>query len=199
MNPPESPDAEVSMTRRVAVDLAQERRALFKRAALAIATCVVVLGLTSLLLPRIVAFPESSEAVWVFWARLQLVPWLWVAYAMGAVSRARRQSAQDVMGSAYGTPSETVAVRRAFLQNTLEQAALWTIASLVLTTWLRGPALAVLVGAAVLFCVGRWSFLRRYPDGAAARGFGFVLTALPTLVGFAVALVWLARDLWHTF
>jgi hypothetical protein len=187
------------MNRMPAVDLAQERRALFKRAAVAIALCAVVLVLAGAVLPKVLSFPDDDAVRWTFWARLQLVPWLWVAYAMGAVSRARRQSAQDVMGSAYGTPSEIVAVRRAFLQNTLEQAALWTSASLALTTWLHGSALAVLIGAAILFCLGRFSFLRRYPDGAAARGFGFVLTALPTLAGFAAAVGLLVRDLWHTF
>lgn len=186
------------MTRPHVVNLDEERRALFKRAAVAIVWCAVVLVLAGVLLPRFLAFPDNAEGRWVFWARLQLIPWLWVAYAMGAVSRARRQSVQDVMGSAYGTPSEIVAVRRAFLQNTFEQAALWTIASLALTTWLHGPALAVLIGAAVLFCLGRFTFLRRYSDGAAARGFGFVLTALPTLAGFAVALGLLVRDLWLT-
>lgn len=187
------------MTRPQVVDLEEERRSLFNRAAVAIVLCAVVLVLAGVLLPMVLAFPDSAEGRWQFWARLQLIPWLWVAYAMGAVSRARRQSVQDVMGSAYGTPSERVAVRRAFLQNTLEQAALWTIASLALTTWLRGSALALLIGAAILFCIGRLSFLRRYPEGAAARGFGFVLTVVPTLAGFAVSLGFLVLDLWRAF
>ncbi len=181
------------------VNLDAERRALFKRATLAVVLCIAVLWLARLWLPTFLSLPSSDQDRWVFWARMQLVPWLWVAYAMGAVSRARRQSVQDIMGSAFGTPSENVAVRRAFLQNTLEQAALWTMASLVLTTWLLGPDLAVLPGAAVLFCVGRYSFLRRYRDGAAACGFGFVLTVLPTLAGFGLALGMVMRDFWQVF
>ncbi|MCZ2996086.1 MAPEG family protein, partial [Acinetobacter baumannii] len=68
-----------------------------------------------------------------------------------------------------------MAIRIAFLQNSLEQAVLASGAYLALITLLAGPALSLLVSAAVLFGIGRVTFFLGYQRGAPGRGFGFVL------------------------
>ena len=169
------------------VDLAHQRRGLFKVAGLGVVACVVGLFAGYLLLPRYFDFPEALTDRFVFWARLQVFLLIWVAMGVGAVSRGRRRSAQDIRGSAYGPPSPRVAIRIAFLQNSLEQAVLASGAYLALITLLAGPALSLLVSAAVLFL--------GYQRGAPGRGFGFVLTVLPTLLGYAWALFLITRQL----
>ncbi len=177
------------------VDLAHQRRGLFKVAGLGVVACVVGLFAGYLLLPRYFDFPEALTDRFVFWARLQVFLLIWVAMGVGAVSRGRRRSAQDIRGSAYGPPSPRVAIRIAFLQNSLEQAVLASGAYLALITLLAGPALSLLVSAAVLFGIGRVTFFLGYQRGAPGRGFGFVLTVLPTLLGYAWALFLITRQL----
>ncbi|ABM95314.1 MAPEG family protein [Methylibium petroleiphilum] len=176
-----------------AVDLARQRRALFKVAGLAVLTCGIGLAAGFLLLPRFIAFPEALSDRLVFWARLQVFLLVWVALGVGGVSRGRRQSAQDIRGSAFGPPSPRLAIRIAFLQNTLEQAVLASGAYLALVTLLTGPALSLLVSAVILFGIGRAAFFLGYAKGAPGRGFGFVLTVLPTLLGYGLAIALMAR------
>ena len=177
------------------VDLDRERRALFKVAGLGVFVCFVGLLGSYLLLPRYFDFPEVLTDRFVFWARLQVFLLIWVAVGVGAVSRGRRRSAQDIRGSAYGPPSPRLAIRIAFLQNSLEQAVLASGAYLALITVLAEPALSLLVGAAVLFGIGRVTFFLGYERGAPGRGFGFVLTVLPTLLGYGLAIFLIAREL----
>ena len=120
------------------VDLDRERRALFKVAGLGVFVCFVGLLGSYLLLPRYFDFPEVLTDRFVFWARLQVFLLIWVAVGVGAVSRGRRRSAQDIRGSAYGPPSPRLAIRIAFLQNSLEQAVLASGAYLALITVLAG-------------------------------------------------------------
>lgn len=176
-------------------DLAGQRQGLFKVGGLGVFVCVAGLLAGYLLLPRYFDFPEALIDRFVFWARLQVFLLVWVALGVGAVSRGRRKSAQDIRGSAYGPPSPRLAIRIAFLQNTVEQAVLASGAYLALITVLTGPALSLLPSAAILFGVGRVTFFLGYPQGAPGRGFGFVLTALPTLLGYGLAIVLVAREL----
>ncbi len=176
------------------VDLARERLGLFKVGGLGVLVCFVGLLAGYLLLPRYFDFPEALTDRFVFWARLQVFLLIWVALGVGAVSRGRRRSAQDIRGSAYGPPSPHLAIRIAFLQNTLEQAVLASGVYLALITVLAGPALSLLASAAVLFGVGRVMFFLGYKKGAPGRGFGFVLTALPTLLGYGLAIFLITRE-----
>ncbi|MBW8373138.1 MULTISPECIES: MAPEG family protein [Stenotrophomonas] len=178
------------------VDLAVQRRGLFKMAGLGVLVCFVGLFAGYLLLPRYFNFPEALTDRFVFWARLQVFLLIWVAVGVGAVSRGRRRSAQDIRGSAYGPPSPRLAIRIAFLQNSLEQALLASGAYLALITVLAAPALSLLVSATVIFGIGRVTFFLGYERGAPGRGFGFVLTVLPTLLGYAWAIFLIVRELW---
>lgn len=109
------------------------------------------------------------------------------------MSRGRRKSAEDIRGSAFAPPSERIAIPAAFLQNSLEQAVLASGVYLALVTLLSGAELSLIVSAIVLFCIGRMAFFRGYPGGAPGRGFGMVLTLLPTLLGLGLAIILIAR------
>ncbi|MBQ1762512.1 MAG: MAPEG family protein [Aquincola sp.] len=99
------------------------------------------------------------------------------------VSSGRFHSAADNRGSAFSAPSPSLAIKVAFLQNTLEQATMAVGIHLALASLLTGPALFSVPAAVALFGVGRVAFLKGYPKGAGARSFGMATTAIPTVVG----------------
>lgn len=146
-----------------------------------------------LLLPKHLNFPVAPFDALVFTLRVDLFVLLWVVVAVGFVSHARRQSAADIRGAAFGVPSESIRIKIAFLQNTLEQAFVAIGSHLVFSTLLAGPALSLIIVATALFAVGRITFYRGYPQGAAARAFGMVTTVIPTMVIMALSLAALAR------
>lgn len=49
--------------------------------------------------------------------------------------------------------------------------------------------MSIIVVAAALLAVGRMTFYRGYPRGAAARAFGMVTTVVPTMFVLALSLV----------
>lgn len=106
---------------------------------------------------------------------------LWVMLGVILVSTGRFFSEQDVAGSAFAPPSPAIAVKSAFLQNTLEQAVLAVGIYLVSAHWLPASGLALIPTAAVLFSIGRAAFLRGYLKGARGRSFGMATTMLPTM------------------
>jgi hypothetical protein len=114
---------------------------------------------------------------------------VWVVAAVLMVSTIRRFSPLDIGGSAAGPPSERLAIYRAFLQNTLEQAVLATGLYLALAILLEGALLSLIVASVVLFAIGRLLFLRGYARGVRGRALGMTLTMLPTLLGYLLAIV----------
>ncbi|MCC5982061.1 MAG: MAPEG family protein [Oceanicaulis sp.] len=119
-----------------------------------------------------------------------LVPLVYVVGAIAWVAGIRRRSAADVKGSAAGPPSPRLALSRAFLQNTLEQAFITIGAYLVLAVWSQGPLLGLVAPAAILFAVGRILFVVLYRAAPVGRAFGMHLTMGPTLVLYGACL-WL--------
>ena len=77
----------------------------------------------------------------------------------------------------------------------MEQAFLGVGAHLLLASAADGRWLGLLVASAILFAIGRWSFYRRYADGAGARAFGMATTALGSLFCYLVALAMLVGRL----
>jgi hypothetical protein len=75
-----------------------------------------------------------------FGLKADLPLFLWLAFCVRVVSKRRFQSAVDRKGSAFGSPSEMIAVPLAVLQNSLEQTVLAFGGHLVLATVLRGPS-----------------------------------------------------------
>lgn len=176
------------------VDLPKEQRAVVRQALLAFAVCGPTLVLASLGLPRIFTFPEGLPERLAFALRADLVIALWVVLGVRMVAKVRFRSAEDNAGSAYSRPSPRLAVPRAFLQNTLEQAFVTTLAILALATVGGEAALAYIVATVVLFSLGRATFLRGYPHGAGGRAFGIATTALPPIGAIGWVLVDLASE-----
>jgi hypothetical protein len=170
------------------IDLVTEQGCVRRQAAFAFAVCVLVLTLACLGLPRLFEFPTSLAERVAFGLRANLVIGFWVLLAVQRVAHVRFVSAADNAGSAFSRPSARLAIPAAFLRNTLEQAFVTSVGLLALATAKGEAALAYIVGAVVLFSVGRSTFLRGYPRGAGARAFGIAVTALPTLGAYCWAI-----------
>jgi len=176
----------------IPADMAAERWGVRRQAGLAILFCGVVLGLAVWWLPRWLDFPVAIGERMAFAARAVLLIALCLLIAVGIVSTLRRYAEpRDITGSAYGPPSERLRVPIAFLQNTLEQVALAAFANLALATVPGEAPLAYMMASVALFAIGRITFLRGYPHGAAARAFGMAATAVPALGAFG----WVIYDM----
>lgn len=173
--------------------LREEQRRILSGSAISGVFCAAVLVGACYLLPRFFTPPESLADRLAFALQADIFVWLWLLIAVRMVSSGRYRSAADNRGSAFSSPSPRLAVKAAFLQNTLEQAALAFGAHLALATLLTGPALFFIPAAVLLFGVGRLAFLRGYPQGAGARSFGMATTAIPSAVGYIWAL-WLVAS-----
>lgn len=174
------------------IDLSQEVQGIRRAAVKSLLLCAACFGVGYLVLPKWMAFPTTMLDALVFTLRADLFILLWVVAAVGIVSHSRRQSTHDSGAAAFGDSSASIKIKIAFLQNTLEQAFIAIGTQLVFSTLFTGPALSLTVVAVVLFAVGRLSFYRGYPQGAAARAFGMVTTVIPTIVILALCLVALA-------
>lgn len=170
----------------VPADMAAERRGVRRQAALAFLCCAPVFGAAVWWLPQQIEFPIDVGERLAFAARAILLIVLCLTIAVGIVSTLRRYAEpRDITGSAYGPPSERLRVPIAFLQNTHEQVTMAAFAMLALATVPGEAPLAFIVASVPLFAIGRITFLRGYPHGAAARAFGMVTTSLPILGAFA--------------
>ncbi|OHB41164.1 MAG: ribosomal protein L11 [Phenylobacterium sp. RIFCSPHIGHO2_01_FULL_70_10] len=177
------------------VDLPEEQRAVMRQSVLAFAVCAPALVLASLGLPRIFTFPEALDERLAFAIRADLLIALWVVLGVRMVAKVRFRSAEDNAGSAYSPPSPRLAVPRAFLQNTLEQVYITTVALLALATVGGAASLAYIVATVVLFSVGRATFLRGYPGGAGGRAFGVATTAFPAVGAYGWVLIDMGADM----
>jgi hypothetical protein len=174
-----------------AVDLPAEQRRIRQQSALSFLVCAVALGAAVYWLPQWADFPSEIGSRIAFALRADIFVAVWVLIAVRLVSRIRFVSEEDNAGAAYSPPSPRLAVRAAFLQNTLEQALIAIVANLALATVAGEAPLAFIIASVVLFTVGRLTFLRGYPGGAGARAFGMVTTVLPSLGAFC----WVVYDL----
>ena len=179
------------------MDLNAEQARVRKQSALSFLLCAAVFTTSVVLLPRWIVFPTEIGARLAFAIQTSLIHFVTLLFAVRMVSSGRYRSAVDIGGSAKGPPSPALAVKSAFLQNTLEQAFLGVGAHLVLASSAGGRWLALLVASALLFATGRISFYRRYSGGAGARAFGMATTALPTLVCYVTALALLISNLFR--
>nr|WP_082753274.1 MAPEG family protein [uncultured Acidovorax sp.] len=171
------------------IDLRREISGVRTGAAKGAALCIGLLLASYFVLPSFFFFPRDLVGALAFTLQVDLFVLSWVMVGVGLVSHARRQSTQDIGGSAFGTPSEDIRIKIAFLQNTLEQAVIAIGTHVVFSTLVSGDALSLVVAAAFLFGVGRIAFYRGYPRGAAARAFGMVTTVIPGLLAFVASIV----------
>lgn len=177
------------------MDMQAERRKIYIAALASFAFCAVFVAFCDFLLPKFFDFPVAMIDRIVFTLRADLFVLLWVMIGVRMVSSVRRNSEADIAGAAFGPPSPRIAIPVAFLQNTLEQAVLAIGTHLALATLLHGRGLALIVAAVVLFSIGRLTFYLGYPKGAGGRAFGMVTTALPTLLGFVLAIALMLRGM----
>jgi hypothetical protein len=115
-----------------------------------------------------------------FWA----APCLVLLVAIMMVSTTRRFSPEDIGGQAAGPPSDRLAIRAAFLQDTLEQTVLAGGFYLALSAVAGGAWLALIPASVGLFVVGRVLFYARYHLGAHGRSLGMALTMMPSVLGY---------------
>lgn len=141
------------------------QRAVLVRGSLGVLLCLAGLGF-AVALARWVDFPEDTSDRLAFALRADLFIVIWVIIAIRRVSSIRDRSIEDSAGAAYAPPSERLALRAAFLRNTLEQAFIAVIGHLALASVEGDAALAFVVIAVVLFGVGRVAFIAGYPHGA---------------------------------
>ena len=176
----------------IPADMAAERRGVYRQATLAFLLWLPVLGGAVWWLPQSVEFPVETGERLAFAARAILLILLCLFIAVGIVSTLRRYAEpRDITGSAYGPPSERLKVPIAFLQNTHEQVTMAAFALLALATVPGEAPLAFIMASVPLFAIGRVTFFRGYPHGAAARAFGMVTTGIPIIGAFA----WVIYDM----
>jgi uncharacterized membrane protein YecN with MAPEG domain len=189
------PDGAEYLNRPGPAEMARHERAI-RRAGLSALGASAAAALASyLLLPLVFTFPTDLAERLAFAAQASVFVLLWVLVGVAMVSTTRRRSAADSGGAAAGPPSAALAIRSAFLQNTLEQAVLAAGAYIALATLTSGDALAVVIAAVVLFAVGRTLFYRGYPRGASGRALGMTLTMTPTILIYLAALALLGMSL----
>ncbi len=171
------------------VDIDREEHLIRVRTSAALVLTLGCFGLGHLALPRYFAFPGPLADRLAFAAQANAFILLCLLVGIGLVSIGRRRSPADIGGAAAGPPSPRLAIKSAFLQNTLEQAVLTWGAFFAFAAVVDGALLALVPVSVVLFCGGRVLFYRGYPSGAGARAFGMALTLLPgtLLLVFVVA------------
>lgn len=137
--------------------------------------------------PQQLELPTDFGSRLAYAVRASLPVIFWVLVGVQIVATLLRYSAKDNTESAYGPPSERLRVPLPFLQNTLEQATIATVAMLALATVNGEAPLAFIMASVVLFVIGRITFLRGYPHGSDAKAFGVATTAFPIYGAFARA------------
>lgn len=166
----------------------REQRSIILQSALAVLLSAVVLGAGYWWLPPelVGAAPMALADRLAFALKWDLLIFIWLAGSVGAVSRKRFWTPADRHGSAYSEPSPAIAIRRANLQNTLEQTVLVVGAHMALATVLRAEELVLIPLLVLLFLVGRGTFAIGYARSPIARAFGMAVTG--ATVGFALLL-----------
>ena len=177
-----------SLAEDAGIDLAHEQRGILRGAAMAACLCGAAIAGTLYVLPRFFTPPDSLAERIAFALQADVFVLIWLVIGARMVSSGRFHTAADNRGSAFSRPSARIAIKVAFLQNTLEQAVMAVGVHLALASLLTGPALFSIPAAVALFAVGRVAFLKGYPNGAGARSFGMATTAIPTAAGFLWAI-----------
>lgn len=169
------------------VDMAAEERAIRRDTSLATAITLGAFAAAFWLGPTITTFPTGLPE------RLALAAGCWAVtafvllVAVMIVSTTRRFSPEDIGGQAAGPPSDKLAIRAAFLQNTLEQSVVAAGAYGALASVAGGAWMALLPVSAALFVIGRALFFRGYHRGAKGRSLGMALTMMPAVLVYLLA------------
>jgi uncharacterized membrane protein YecN with MAPEG domain len=177
------------------IDMGEEENAIRRGTVVAFLVCVVAFASAYLALPALVSFPSGTAERLAFAAKACVFVLAWVLASVLLVSTARRSSPADIGGAAAGPPSPALAVKLAFLQNTLEQALLAIGFFLGLAAVAGGAWLALIPVSVVLFAAGRVLFYIGYPRGARGRALGMALTMMPVVLGYPLVFLLLLAGL----
>ncbi len=179
------------------VDIRREQRLILRNALLAGLLCMAMVVGAWFWLPHYFQPPVAMSERIAFALQCDVFVLLWLLISVRMVSSGRYQSAEDNRGSAFAPPSPRIAIKVAFLQNTLGQCVVAIGVHVTLATLVTGDALFCIPAAVMLFAIGRGAFLHGYPKGAGARSFGMVTTVLPSLAGLGLAIVLVIRRVLH--
>lgn len=149
----------------------------------------IVLGAGSLLPPLALPASDAVADRLAFVLKADLGVVFWLIAAIGAVAKDRFFSPTDIAGSAFGEPGQKIAIGRAIVQNTHEQATLAVMVHLALGVALPMSLMGLIPLLVALFGIGRAAFWMGYAGGAASRAFGFEATFFPTVLGALTAAV----------
>lgn len=161
------------------VDMHKEEMAIRWRTSAALGVTLIAFALAYFILPLFHLFPFQTSHRFALAAQSSAFILIWLLIGIGMVSFGRRQSPEDIGGAAAGPPSDRLAIKVAFLHNTLEQSVLACGAFFAYAAIMDGDALALIPVSVILFGIGRYLFYKGYPHGAGARAFGMGLTLLP--------------------
>lgn len=171
------------------IDMAAEERAIRRNSTLATAVSLTGFALAYWVASTFAESPTALAERMAFAALCWMVPGFVLLVAIMMVSTTRRFSPADIGGQAAGPPSDRLAIKVAFLQNTLEQTILAGIFYFALAAVAGGAWLSLLPVAAALFVIGRILFYRGYPRGAQGRSLGMALTMMPSALGYPTVFV----------
>ena len=177
------------------MELKNEQRKVKARGLCATFFCGIVLSTSYLTLPNFFSFPTDLVDRIGFALKASVFILVWLVIAVRLVSKGRLVSDADIRGSAFSAPSERIRIKAAFLQNTLEQAALAIGASLAFAATFSADYLSLVVGAVLLFSIGRLTFYIGYRSGAGGRAFGMVVTMLPAVLGLIASVAAILKQL----
>jgi hypothetical protein len=166
------------------VDMAAEERAIRRDSTLGTVMTLAAFTAAYWIGPRVADLPTAPADRLLFAALHGAIPAFVLLVAILMVSTTRRFSRADIGGQAAGPPSDRLAIKAAFLQNTLEQTVLAGAFYLALAAVAGGPWLALIPAAATLFVIGRVLFYRGYRHGAGGRALGMALTMIPSAIGY---------------
>ncbi len=166
------------------IDMDEEERSI--RLWTSVALILVVLGFAAgrLLLPDIVPAPGGPQERLAIAAIGIAANGVVLLVAILMVSTARRGSPDDIGGQAAGPPSRKLAIKSAFLQNTLEQTVLAAAFFLGLAAIAGGQWMALVPISVAFFWIGRLLFYLGYEGGAGGRALGMALTMTPSITGY---------------
>ena len=171
------------------VDMEQAEKSIQRAVLISLIAVGIAVPLSYVLTPLVWDFPQDLLHRLVFAIRANVIILFSVAIAILMVSTGRRVSPEDIGGSAAGPPSDKIAIRVAFLQNTLEQAAIASALYLALATLVTGPWLSLIVIGVLFFIIGRILFFLGYAQGPSGRALGMTLTLMPTILGYLLVIV----------
>jgi MAPEG family len=169
---------------RMATDLKVEQRGVRAGALPALAITLVVFFVAAWWGKDAAAHPKAMLMA----VRAMLVPALCVMAAVANVAQRRYFSATDIGGATTPDQTPELAIARAILANTLEQAFLAVVLYAALALLLPKPGF-LLSALATMFVIGRLFFALGYARGAGGRAFGFGLTFYPNAIGLIYATV----------